>query len=186
MRLGMVRYNEECQTRKLLCSRCKEHFEFDPNGHITAAMRSHHFSQSPRSVICYTCHDKRPKYICGRCKHTGPREDFQRKDFPRACKRGTQMCLECKSGRRRGKRCLVDKCKTFVREENLPKTHKNQSSRAYVCDNCTENGYTTKNPKTYTCSACEKVTGGHGLFQSKNFTQAAKSGKQKCKGCFQR
>ena len=173
---------------QLVCSNCQKHFDFDPNGHITNDMRKNHFRKSREnfnSVICYTCYEKRPRYICGRCKHTGPREDFQRENFPRACKRGTQMCLECKSGRRKGKRCLVDKCKTFVRKENLSKTHKNQLGRAFVCDTCTENGYTTKNPKTYTCSACKKVTGGHGLFQSKNFPRAAKTGTQKCKGCFQ-
>ena len=176
---------DESKARQLVCAECKEPFDFDPKGHITADMREHHFRTPPCSVICYTCHDKRPKYTCSQCKQTGPREDFQNIDFERASDRKTQLCLECKSGRRKGKVCIVDECKTFVREENLSKTHKINPSRAFVCDTCTENGYTPKNPETYTCSACEKVTGGHGLFQSKDFQRAAKRGTQKCKGCFQ-
>ena len=176
---------DEMKARKLLCAGCKKHFDFDPKGHITEDMRQNHFKKPSRSVICYTCHEKEPKYLCRRCKQTGPREDFATNYFDRVCERETQLCLECKSGRRKGKECVVDKCKTFVREENLSKTHKINPSRAFVCDTCTENGYTTKNPKTYTCSACEKVTGGHGLFQSKHFQRAAKRGTQKCKGCFE-
>ena len=86
-----------------------------------------------------------------------------------------------------GAACHTDPAKLACRHARQPRPcfDAGGSSRAYVCDNCTENGYTPKNPETYTCTACKKVTGGHGLFQSKNFQRAAKSGTQKCKGCFQ-
>ena len=140
LRPETARRNDEWKARKLLCAGCKNHFDFDPNGHITTDMRLHHFKKPLYSIICYTCHEKRPKYICRRCKHTGPREDFQRTNFHRVCERETQVCLECKSNTRKGKECIVDKCKTFVRKENFSKTQKHNPGRAFVCDTCTENG----------------------------------------------
>ena len=108
----------------------------------------------------------------------------QKTNFEVACKRNTQQCLECKSGRRKGKTCIVENCGQFVRDENLPQAHKTHMTRAFVCDKCAKGGYTTKDQGTYTCSACKSVTGGHNLFQTKHFQQAVARGCQRCKNCF--
>ena len=78
---------DESKAKQLLCAECEKHFDFDPNGHITEKMRQHHFSQSPRSVICYACHNQRPPFTCSRCGETGHREDFQKANFDRDCDR---------------------------------------------------------------------------------------------------
>ena len=134
-------------------------------------------------MICYACQAERSTYSCTRCKDTGPREDFQKTNFERDHERGSLQCLECKEGRKKGKVCIVDDCKKFISHNNLSETHKINASRPFVCEPCTKNGYSTKDTKTYVCANCKKVAGGHGLFQSKNFQQAAKRGTQRCKGC---
>ena len=185
LRPGTESKNEESKARKLVCRQCHQTFDFVPSGHITKTMRKEHLSSRERKVLCYECYGGRPTYTCNRCGESGHREDFQKTHFEQDCQRGTQQCLECKTGKRKGKICIVDVCKKFIREESLSNAHKRHPSRAFVCDTCTQRGYTTKNAETYTCSACKKVTGGHGLFQEKNFQRAAERGTQKCKGCFQ-
>ena len=163
--------NDQSKSRKLLCNKCKQLFDFNPSGHITQVIREEHLSRQ-RPVICYTCHDQRPTYNCSRCGETGHREDFQMTNFDRDCKRGAQQCLECKSGRRIGKVCMMKQCQKFVHRENLSQVHQESKTRMFVCETCTEKGYTTANTHTYTCASCKEVTGGHGLFQTPNFRRA--------------
>ena len=137
-----------------------------------------------KGKVCILEQDQRPTYTCCRCDETGPREIFQAIHLERDCKRGTQQCLECKSGRRKGKVCILKQCKKFVREENVSQTQQKHATRGFVCETCTEQGYTSANTHTYTCASCEEVTGGHGLFQTPNFRRAVKRGTQKCKSCF--
>ena len=139
-------------------------------------MREEHLRSRQRKVVCYTCHDKRPTYICSRC--TGHREHFQETNFEQDCKRGTQQCLECKSGRRKGKVCIVEQCKKIVSEENLPASEKKYRNRSLVCADCQQRGYTAKDVNTYTCSSCKK-TGGNGIVQAKHLQRATSSGTQK-------
>ena len=167
-----------------MCAQCEQPFDFVRDGHITDQMRKNHLSSRNNKVLCYGCNNQPSMYICSRCGECGLRKAFETKHFERDCKRNTQQCLECKSGRRKGKTCSVEACKQFIKEENLSQAHKRNVTRAFVCDMCAEKGYTTKDQKTYTCSACKNVTGGHGLFQTKNFQQAAARGTQKCRGCF--
>ena len=135
-------------------------------------------------MLCYTCHEQRPMYTCSRCGETGHRGDFQKTHFEQDCARGTQQCLECKSGRRKGKVCIVEQCKQFIRNENLSQYHKHNPTRALVCEVCSEKGYTFANTETYTCASCKRVTGGQGLFQSRNLKRAAARGTQMCKACY--
>ena len=121
-------------------------------------------------------------YICSRCGLWGPRRSFS-KNLTRDLKRNTQQCLECKSGRRGGKVCIVEVCKQFVKEENLTQTQKHNRSRVLVCAVCADRGYTLKDPKTYTCSVCKNVTGSRMLFKESNLTRDAKRGIQTCKKC---
>ena len=140
-------------------------------------MREEHFRTRKNKVVCYKCQEQRPTYTCSRCGETGHREDFQKTNFERDCTRGTQQCLECKSGRRKGKICIVDVCKKFVSEENLPASEKKYRKRSLVCTDCQQRGYTAKNVETYTCSSWKK-TGGSGIFQAKHFQQAKTRGKR--------
>ena len=146
-------------------------------------MREGHFRARKNKVVCYKCQEQRPTYTCSRCGETGHREEFQKINFDQDCTRGTQQCLECKSGRRKGKVCIVEQCKKFIRRENLSQHHQTHPKNPLVCEVCTGKGYTAANTQTYTCASCKKVTGGHGLL-TKNFQQAAKRGAHKCKGCF--
>ena len=175
---------EQCKKNQLQCSGCKVDFEYDPIGHITEKQRKHHLSNRKALLLCYKCHDQRPTYTCSRCGDAGQREDFQKTNFEQDCKRGTQQCLKCKSGKRQGKVCMVEKCTQFIALENLSRTHKNKPSRPLVCDTCAGKGYSTRDTHTYVCCKCKNVSGGHGIFQSTNFQRAAKRGTQKCKSCF--
>ena len=170
--------------RPLTCSTCQCDFGFDPAGHISEKMRQSHLGSRKSPVVCYECHEKQPMYTCNRCGVTGIRDAFQKSNFERDCKHGTQQCLECKSGTRKGKVCIVEQCKKFIAQEYLPQRHRDRPNEQYVCQACSANGYSLKNTETYTCSQCKQVTGGHGVFQSKDFQRAAKRGTQKCKGCF--
>ena len=148
-------------------------------------MREEHLRSRQRKVVCYTCHDKRPTFTCSRCDETGHREDFQKDHFDRDCQRGTQQCLECKSGRRKGKVCVVSTSKKFVLLENLPKAHQHNPKQILICAECLTKGYTVKDTTTYncTCNQCP-IVGGRMLFQDKNFTRALQRKNLKCKKCF--
>ena len=78
--------------------------------------------------------------------------------------------------------CIVADCKTFIRDENLSETQRNQPNRPLVCEICLERGHTIKDTTTYTCISCKK-SGGRGFFQVKDFQRAVSAGKQKCKTC---
>ena len=127
---------EQTKTRKLMCSECEQPFDFVSSGHITEKMREEHLRSRQRKVLCYRCHDQRPTYTCSRCSETGHREDFQKTHFEQDCARGTQQCLECKSGRRKGKVCIVDVCRKFVSGEILPASEKIYRNRSLVCAEC--------------------------------------------------
>ena len=127
--------NETVKRRKLTCPKCNTHFEFYQSEHITLDTRKKHFSRED-NVLCITCHEHRSKYTCSRCGQTGSREKFQKTNFNQDGRRGTQQCLECKSGIckceicgqqclqcksgiRKGKICVIEHCKTFGYEYNL-------------------------------------------------------------------
>ena len=174
---------EQAKTRKLTCSHCEKAFDFVPNGHITEKMRESHFGARKDKVICYTCQEQRPTFTCSRCSETGHREDFQEKNFEQDCKRGTQQCLECKSGRRKGKVCIVEQCKKFVLDEKLSASEKHHHrNRPLICEICAQKGYSLKDAETYTCSSCQQ-SGGRGIFQAKDFQRAVKRRNQKCTAC---
>ena len=176
--------NQIMKERPLTCSTCQCDFGFDPTGHISEKMRQSHLGNRKSPVVCYECHEKQPMYTCSRCGVTGIRDAFQKTNYEGDCKHGKQQCLECKSGTRKGKVCIVEQCKKFILRENLSQHHQTHPNNPLVWEVCTGKGYTPANTQTYTCASCKEVTGGHGLFQTKNFQQAAKRGTQKCKSCF--
>ena len=163
--------------------RCKKPFDFDSSGHITEDVRENHLLLKQK-VICYACKkESRTRYTCTRCGETGPREDFQRKNFERDHERGSLQCLECIEGRRKGKVCIVEVCKKFTSQEKLPASAKKWRNRALVCEECQKKGYTVKDTETYTCCVCQK-TGGSGIIQANNLQREKRRGTQKCKTCF--
>lgn len=98
----------EKNTRKEPSYTVRNVFQYVPAGHITEKQRQHHLSKREDRLLCYECHEKRTTYTRSRCGHTGVREVFQKTHFERDCERGTQQCVECKSGRRKGMyRCAV-------------------------------------------------------------------------------
>ena len=136
--------------------------------------KQHHHGKRQTRVVCYECHEQRTTFTCSRCNKTGHREVFQKTNFMQDCRRGRQQCHECKSGRRKGKQCIVEQCKKFILRENLSQHHQKNPKNPLVCEACTGKGYTAANTQTYTCASCKEVTGGHGLFQAKIFQQAVK------------
>ena len=177
-----LEHKEKWKARKLMCSECKEPFDFDSSGHITDFMRENHLSSKDK-VICYACKKTKTRYTCTRCHETGPRENFQRTNFEQDLQRGRLQCLECKEGRKKGKVCIVEVCKKFTSEEKLPASAKKWRNRALVCEECQKKGYTVKDTETYTCCVCQK-NGGSGIFQALHLQRAKSRGTQKCKTCF--
>ena len=175
--------SEMCiRDRLLTCSTCKCEFAFDPDGHIIAMQRRHHFrATNPIQVNCYECNKQKNEYSCSRCGLLSGRKTFQKKIFVLAVQNGLQQCLECDEVTRGGVKCIMRSCNTFVPEKDL--TAATKQHRKFVCAKCSAEGYTINDTKIYTCTMCKKVLGGRTLFQNTNFTQALQRNTVKCKTC---
>ena len=124
-----------------------------------------HYTDLPKTLEaknawrCKNCMEH--KYICSKCKDTGPANKFHVKHIARDTKNGTVLCLECQEGRTKGINCI--KCTAFSPAHVLTKTemvhYVGTASRDFMCPKCVGAGYTLKNNREYNCTFVQRKAG---------------------------